>query len=131
MARVSKADVDAELATRPPKKKLVIYGNSVSTQGRITTLMKIRPSLMRRVESLVLAPTYLTLELALEELCDSLEQLPEKARRTIIASDFDPTAEDIAEVEAMHLKRETEGRQANRSKIKRVVPDVAPAEKEK
>ena len=129
MARVSKAAVIAELENQSSTKKLIISGSSISTAGRVTTLMKIRPSLMRRVEELCLGPTYLLLELALEELCESLEAAPPKFKRSLPASSFDPSEEDIAEVEAMHARREAEGRQVNRRKTK-VVPDLAPSEKE-
>ena len=129
MARVSKADVIAELENPNSVKKLIISGSSISTMGRVTTLMKVRPSLLRRVEGLCLGPTYLLLELALEELCESLEALPPKTKRSVAASSFDPSDEDIAEVEAMHTRREAEGRQVNRRKTKPTVPDLAPAEK--
>lgn len=129
MARVSKAQVRAEIENPASTKKLIISGSSISTVGRVTTLMKVRPSLLRRVEGLCLGPTYLLLELALEELCESLETLPPKAKRTLAAASFDPSPEDIAEVEAMHTRREAEGRQVNRRKTKSTVPDLAPAEK--
>ena len=129
MARVSKADVINELENPNSVKKLIISGSSISTMGRVTTLMKVRPSLLKRVEKICLGPTYLILEMALEELCDSLEALPPKAKRSVAAAAFDPSDEDIAEVEAMHIRRQAEGRQVNRRKTKSTVPDVAPVEK--
>lgn len=129
MARVSKADVIAEIENAESIKRLIISGSSVSTKGRVTTLLKVRPSLLRRVDELCLGPTYLILEHALEELIEKLEAIPQGLKQAVKAAKLDPSDEDIAEVEAMHTRREAEGRQVNRRKSKLTVPDVAPVEK--
>ena len=118
MARVSKADVLREIKNKASTKKLIIAGSSVSTKGRVTTLMKIRPSLLERLDELCLGPTYLILEYAVQGLVDKLENTVEGTKWTLDAADFDPTPADLEKVAAMVARREIDGRQVNRRKVR-------------
>lgn len=111
MARISAADILAAIKSDNPPK-LAIVGSSVSTKGRHNMLVKIRPSTLKRVQAVALGPIYLLIEQALLELCEDLEKSKEP-RTPILASKFNPTAEDLKELEEAEA-RKVEGKNVNR-----------------
>ncbi|MFM9902780.1 MAG: hypothetical protein ACKVOT_17335 [Polaromonas sp.] len=111
MARISAADILAAIKSDNPPK-LAIVGSSVSTKGRHNMLVKIRPSTLKRVQAVALGPIYLLIEQALLELCEDLEK-SKVPRIPILASKFNPTAEDLKELEEAEA-RKVEGKNVNR-----------------
>lgn len=112
MARISaKQTLEALKSKNPPK--LVIVGSAKATEGRTHTLMKIRPSTLRRLQAVALGPVYLLLEHAMLRLVEELEQVPDGMTRTIDAATFNASDEDIAEVAAAQ-SRIKPGRSMNR-----------------
>lgn len=87
--------------------KLWVRGSSVLT-GRRSTLLRVRPTLVKRLESNSYGPLYLLIEHAIEKLCDELEAAPEGSVVTLDAEAMNPTREDIEIVEASERKRERE-----------------------
>jgi hypothetical protein len=85
--------------------KLWVRGSSVLT-GRRSTLLRIRPTLVQRLEAQSYGPLYLLLEHAVERLCEELEAAPEGSVKTLDAEAMNPSREDIELVEATERKRE-------------------------
>jgi len=85
--------------------KLWVRGSSVLT-GRRSTLLRIRPSLVARLEAQSYGPLYLLIEHAVEELCAKLEAAPEGSVQTLDAEAMNPSVEDVQMVEASERKRE-------------------------
>lgn len=71
--------------------KLVIVGSS-TMDGRASTLLRIRPSLMEEVQSYVVGPAYLVIDIALQDLVARLRN--ESVTRYVDASSLDPSAYD-------------------------------------
>lgn len=85
--------------------KLMIMGSSV-LEGRKATLLRIRPTVVRRLESLTYGPLYLLIEHALIELCNQLEQTEEGKTQALDAASMNPTPEDKELIEAESRVRE-------------------------
>lgn len=73
--------------------KLMIMGSSV-LDGRKATLLRIRPTVVKRLESVAYGPLYLLIEHALTELCDRLEKEEDGRMLTIDAQEMNPISED-------------------------------------
>ena len=90
--------------------RLVIRGSSVM-DGRSSSLMRIRPSLLKRLRNVAIGPTYLIIDVLLQAALAELEK-PGK-QHNINAEDLDPTAEDFALLEEeMRPKSRPGGRNA-------------------
>ena len=76
---------------RRPTPKLVVVGSS-TMDGRASTLLRIRPSLLKDVQAYVSGPMYLVIDIALQELVDRLKQ--ESEARFVHAVDLDPSVYD-------------------------------------
>lgn len=95
--------------------KLWVRGSSVLT-GRRSTLLRIRPTLVQRLEAQSYGPLYLLIEHALEQLCEQLEAAPEGSVKTIDAEAMNPSREDLEIVEAAERKRERDVKAAAEAK---------------
>lgn len=73
--------------------KLVIMGSS-TMDGRASTLLRIRPTLMKDISELCVGPMYLVIDLALQDLVARLKK--EGKTLFVQAENLDPTAEDKA-----------------------------------
>ena len=71
--------------------RLVIVGSS-TLDGRASSLLRIRPTLMRDVQELCVGPLYLIIDLALQDLVARLKK--EKETRFVLAESMDPSVED-------------------------------------
>lgn len=90
--------------------RLVIRGSSVM-EGRLASLMRIRPSLLKRLRAVAIGPTYLIIDVLLQAALAELEK-PGK-QHDIKAEDLDPTPEDFALLEEeMRPKARPGGRNA-------------------
>lgn len=116
MARISARETLEALKSKNPPK-LAIIGSAKATEGRTHTLIKIRPSILRRLQGVALGPVYLLLEYSMLRLVEELEQVPNGMTKTIDAATFNASPEDIAEVEAAK-GRVKPGRVMNRMRTK-------------
>ena len=90
--------------------RLVIRGSSVM-EGRSSSLMRVRPSLLKRLRAVAIGPTYLIMDVILQAALAELEK-PGK-QHDINAEDLDPTEEDFALLEEeMRPKARPGGRNA-------------------
>jgi hypothetical protein len=77
------------------KPKLVFLGHG-SMDGRTPTLLKMRPSLWKELDSLgVIGANYQIAELALRLLIEELKAQPAGETLAIRAAEFEPTEEDF------------------------------------
>lgn len=91
MARTSKTELADRMTTTNPR--LVVINSSTSV-GRYHQMLRIRPTLLARVQSLTVGPFYLIAEHALERLCDELEAMEPGNLKSINAFSMDPTPAD-------------------------------------
>ena len=84
--------------------KLWVRGSSVLT-GRRATLLRIRPTVVARLEAQSYGPLYLLIEHALTELCERLEAMPDGQTITLEAEEMNPTPEDKEVLEAEAAKK--------------------------
>lgn len=91
MARTSKSELASRMTTTNPR--LVVINSSTSV-GRYHQMLRIRPTLLARVQALTVGPFYLIAEHALERLCADLEAMEPGTLRSINAFTMDPTPED-------------------------------------
>lgn len=103
MARTSKAELADRMTTTNPK--LVVINSSTSV-NRYHQMLRIRPTLLARVQSLTVGPFYLIAEHALERLCDELEAMPEGNLRSINAFQMDPSQADKEMMENIPSRRQ-------------------------
>lgn len=84
------------LMTAPIDKqpKLVVHGSS-SMDGRASTLLRCRSSILKRLSELCACPQYMAFEIAAQLLIAQLEALPPGEMRVISGSSMDATPEDI------------------------------------
>lgn len=75
----------------PQPQKLLIKGSS-RLEGRGATTLRIRPTLLKRVEEICTGPLYLVVDVALQELVVKLLALEKPLN--IDAASLDPSAED-------------------------------------
>jgi hypothetical protein len=71
-------------ATRP----VVVITGRGKTAGRVSTLVRLRPEVVKEIKSLVDAPLYLTIELALRHYAKDLRTRPPGSVEMIKASDL-------------------------------------------
>lgn len=91
MARTGREAIAKAMTTRTPR--LVVL-NSSTSDGRMRQMLRLRPSLVKRVRELTVGPIYIIIEVALEKLCQELEALEPGTLRTVDAATMDPTPED-------------------------------------
>ena len=103
MARTSKTELAERMSTTNPR--LVVINSSTSV-NRYHQMLRIRPTLLARVQSLTVGPFYLIAEHALERLCDELEAMEPGNLRSINAFNMNPSAEDKELMENVPSRRQ-------------------------
>ncbi len=91
MARTGKDAIAKAMTTRTPR--LVVL-NSSTSEGRMRQMLRLRPTLVKRVRELTVGPMYIIIEVALQKMCEDLEALEPGTLRTVDAATMDPTPED-------------------------------------
>jgi hypothetical protein len=99
MTRISAAETLAAL-NQEVAPKLVIIGHSISGKGRTSTMLRVRPTVMARLERVAVGPTYLLCEIALLEMIDRLEKAQPGELRVVRAETFNPSKEDLEMIAA-------------------------------
>jgi len=102
--------------------RLVIRGSSVM-EGRSASLMRIRPSLLKRLRAVAIGPTYLIIDVLLQAALAELEK-PGK-QHDIAAEDLDPTPEDFALLEEEMRPKARPGGRNSKAKASEDEPAVA------
>lgn len=57
--------------------RIAVIGHGKTSEGRVSTLMRIRPSTLERLSKVAIGPTYALLEVAILRMCEQLETAPE------------------------------------------------------
>ena len=114
MARISKAKTGIAItAAKSPSKLKLLITNSSTSKGRYHQMLRIKPTLLARLEGLVHGPFYLVAEHALGKLCDELEAMPQGEIVILDAFKMDPTTEDADLLETYVARRVERGPRKN------------------
>lgn len=96
MAKTALSDALKALTLKGDSKPRLVFLGHGSMEGRTATLLKMRPSLWRELDSLgVVGANYQIAELALRLLIEELKAQPPGETLAIRASEFEPTEEDF------------------------------------
>lgn len=88
---------------KPANPKIVVAGQSVTT-GRMPTLLRIRPTLVKRVREQSVGPLYLIIEHALERLLDEVAK-PNAKVVHVPGYAMSPTTEDVEMLKSARATR--------------------------
>ena len=96
MAKTAISDALKALTLKGENKPRLVFLGHGSMEGRTPTLLKMRPSLWKELDSLgVVGANYQVAELALRLLIEELKAQPPGETLAIRAKDFEPTPEDF------------------------------------
>jgi len=104
---------------RRGRPNIVVAGQS-NLDGRMSTLLRVRPTLMQELRSVSVGPAYLMIEFALQEL---IRRAKDGEEITIYAEDMAPTKEDQALL--AQARKDAAKRQAAKEKGPRAKPKAA------